>query len=166
MSCTQIYAVTKNSCRQVAEIRNAFRGAMYVWNDMSTRYFGLKSFPMFDPVMMNRIWNAQNEHEITDFEQVVLLSTMDRVVVNSADRGRLTDAFDRYAAAHPNSSLGEQSEAIKAFEFSDGELISWCQTSVGDFQFAPEYNEETDDYKYSDLPDAWDLFKQLDSEAK
>lgn len=161
MSSTEIYAVTPNSCQDIANIRNAWRGAMYVWNDIAKRYFGLQSFPHFDEKMAKRIWNAGNEKPLILSERIVLASTMDRVTVKSSDAKRLCDAFDEYAAAHPNSSIGEQSEVIKNYQFGDGEKIAWCQTNVCEFQFSPEYDEE-ENPTYNDLSSSWDLFEQID----
>lgn len=163
MSCTEIYSVTKDSCNKLGETKNAHRGAMYVWNDISKRYFGLDMFPIFDEKMQRRVWNAGDEHKLSEFETIVLASTMDRVTVKAKDAGRLVKAFEAYAENHPNSSLGEQAKVIKDAVLEPGDKISWCQTSVCDFQFSPQYNEDSDTYIYDDLEDSWDLFEQFDA---
>lgn len=51
MSCTEIYVIGENHCEYQGECKNAWRGAMYVWNDVAKRYFGLEGFPSFDLAM-------------------------------------------------------------------------------------------------------------------
>lgn len=162
MSSTEIYLVSKASCDKAGETRNAWRGAMYVWSDIAKRYFGLDSFPMFDESMMRRIWNAGNEKPLSDAEKIVLASTMDNVVVKVSDKQRLIDAFDEYAKAHPDSSIGEQSDLIKEHDVGDNEFIAWCQTTVSEFNFEPECDEDGEIVSYNDLSNAWDLFEQFD----
>jgi len=165
MSRTEIYVVGDQVCEQVGFTENAWRGAMYVWHDIAKRYFGLAGFPSFDESMMHRIWNAGNEKPITLVEKVVLASTMDRVTVKHSDLNRLADLFDEYAKSHPNSSIGQQSEIIKAVAASgkyDGLKLAWCQTSVCEFHFKPDYDDD-DNPSFNSLSDAWDLFEQIDS---
>lgn len=171
MSYTEIYTVGKDHCKKIGETRNAFRGAMYVWNHIAQQYFGLELFPSFDEELQRRIWNANNEHPLTDDEIIVLASTMDRVVVDYKDVDRLVSAFGAYAAKHPNSSFGEQAEIIKQADIQPGQKIAWCQTTVGEFLFAPVYEEDDEtgeetECRFDDLSTAWDLFEQFDNLVK
>lgn len=163
MSYTEIYSLSKNHCNKIGEIKNAWRGAMYVWSNIAEKYFGLESFPFLDEAMQKRIWNAGNEHPLTDDELIVLASTMDRVTVKAKDIHRLVEAFDKYAEGNPNSSIAEQALVIKSAEIPDDSVIAFNQTSVGDFAFSPERNEDNDEYIYSDLSGSWDLFEQFDA---
>ncbi|APF79512.1 hypothetical protein [Vibrio cholerae] len=162
MSCTEIYSISDKHCYHLGETQNAWRGAMYVWNQIAQKYFGLEGFPHFDENMRKRVWNANNEHQLTDAEIIVLASTMDRVMVKVADVPRLIKAFEEYGKEHPNSSIGEQAEIIKASELSPEGFIAWCQTSVTSFHFEPTYIEENDECVYHDLSDGWDLFEQFE----
>ncbi|MGD1524647.1 hypothetical protein [Vibrio harveyi] len=164
MSYTEIYSIGERHCCQLGETKNAFRSAMYVWNHIAQKYFNLDCFPHFDEEMQRRVWNAGNEHPLTDAELIVLASTMDRVSVKVSDAPRLIEAFKAYSAEHPNSSIGEQAMIIESGldSLKPDQLIAWCQTSVSSFHFLAEYNEDEDEYEYSDLSDAWDLFEQFD----
>lgn len=62
----------------------------------------------------------------------------------ASDSHRLLEAFDLYAEKHPNSSIGEQAEIIRAANIAAGEKIAWCQTSVCSFDFDPEYKRKAD----------------------
>lgn len=166
MSYTEIYSVSNKHCHLLGETKNAWRGAMYVWNQIAQKYFGLDCFPSFDTNMQKRIWNANNEHQLTDAEIIVLGSTMDRVLVKANDIPRLIEAFEQYGKEHPSSSLSEQAEIIKTVDMSENGCIGWCQTSVTSFHFEPTHIEEDDHYIYHDLSDGWDLFKQFDAFKK
>ena len=157
MSCTEIYSVGENHCEYLGETKNAWRGAMYVWNSIAQKYFGLDGFPIFDDSMQKRIWNADNEHDLPEHEKIVLASTMDSVVVKKSDIGKLVTAFEQYAIEHPNSSIGEQLEIIKHSNLEDGHMIAWLQTSVSEFCFAPDYDDDENPI-YNDLSSAWSLF--------
>lgn len=168
MSSTEIYSVGENHCEMIGGCQNAWRGAMYVWNDIAKRYFGLEHFPSMwgehEQKLASRIWNAHNEHDLPEHEQVVLTSTMDRVLIKATDAHRLVDAFEQYGKEHPNSSLSEQAEIIKKAlpELKDDQFIGFCQTSVADFHFAVQYDDEENEV-YHDLSDGWDLFEQIDA---
>ena len=161
MSYTEIFSISPNHCHSLGETQNAWKGAMYIWNQIAQKYFGLESFPAFDRGMQKRVWNANNEHPLTDDEIIVLGSTMDRVFVKAQDVPRLVEAFERYAKDNPNSSIGEQAEVIKAAKLAPEHGIAWCQTSVTDFHFEATYFEKSDEYLYHDLSDGWDLFEQF-----
>ena len=148
MSETIIYAVKQDEEPIfIGECRNAWRGAMYVWNDIAKRYFGLDSFPMLDDDMRSKIWNAGDEKSLTDSELIVLASTMDKAVVKKEGISQLLSAFKEYGDIHENSSISDQAKLISDEEINipDGYSLAWVQTSVGEGWFK-EYNEETEDY--------------------
>lgn len=162
MSTTELYVVGENYCNQIGETENAWRGAMYIWDDIAKRYFNLKCFPIESDMRM-RIWNAHSEHDLSEAEKIVLLSTMDRVLVSQKDLPRLIYAFREYGASHENSSLNAQADIIENTEIESEHKVGWNQTSVNGFHFAPDYDEELDEYIYDDLSSGWDLFAQLDA---
>jgi hypothetical protein len=148
MSKTEIYAVKENEdLIFIGECRNAFRGAMYVWNDIAKRYFNLESFPHFDEDMQKRVWNAGNENQLTQSEEIVLASTMDRAIVKKENINLLLVALNEYGSKHENSSILEQANLIKErlSDIPDGYSIAWIQTTVCDGWFR-EYDEDSDEY--------------------
>lgn len=166
MSATEIYLVQNGKQpRLIGETRNAFRGAMYVWNDIARRYFGMDSFPMFCEEKMKEVWNADADNGLSEHEIIVLNSTMDTVTCDQSDAERLCAAFDKYAVEHPNSSLGEQSEIIKKFlagNIAASGVIAWVQTSVSDGWFSSyEEDEEGESARICDLSSAYSVFEGL-----
>jgi hypothetical protein len=131
MSETILYSLGENP-QVIGEARNAWRGAMYVWNDIAKRYFGLEGFPMFGP-MSKKIWNAADTKNLPLHEAVVLLSTMDFATIRAGDAKEVAEHFDRYGQEHPNSSFSEQAKIIREAELKEGDLIAWQQTSVSEF---------------------------------
>lgn len=160
MHCTVIAIVTNDSYKEIGITLNPWRGAMYVWNQIAQKYFGLEGFPFFDHELQRRVWNAGNEHALTDHELIVLASTMDKVFVNQRDLSALIEAFELYAAEHPNSSLGEQAQLIKQADIEPHQYLVWDQNSVAPCYFKPTHDDRGS-VTYSDLSQAWDLFEQF-----
>ncbi|MBV7315471.1 hypothetical protein [Shewanella sp. NIFS-20-20] len=163
MSYTEIYSIGSNHCLELGEVKNAWRGAMYVWNQIAREYFGLDCFPHFDSDLQKRVWNAANYHDLSQSEIIVLASTMDRVTVKSSDLPRLISAFEQYGEKHFQSSFNEQAIILKSADLLPEHKIAWNQTSVNCFDYLPIHDESTDTYIYSDLEGSWDLFEQIDS---
>ncbi len=144
----------------LGECRNAFRGAMYVWHDMATRYFHLEGFPHFDEKLQRRVWNAGNEFPLTNAELIVLASTMDKATVSKDGIDRLLEAFKEYGADHENSSIAEQAGLIseQRKNIPDGYCIAWIQTSVSDGWFS-FWNEDGDSMTCN-MPEHFDVIEQ------
>lgn len=145
MSRTEIYAVRQGEPPiKIGECHNAWRGAMYVWNDISQRYFGFEYFPMEDEDMRSRVWNAHDEKPLSRAEVLVLASTMDNAIVKKEDFVLLLSSFDEYGKIHDGSSLSEQSKIISSSYIPDGYAIAWLQTSVSECWFEVyDYEEDT-----------------------
>ena len=162
MSTTSIFAVKQGEAPiPLGEVRNAWRGAMYVWSDMAKRYFGLEAFPFSDDEMQSRVWNAGNEKPLTEAELIVLASTMDKAIAPKTTVHKLLDAFREYGSDHPDSSLGDQADLISGnlSDIPDGYAIAWIQTSVcGDRWF--ESWDEDSGKPTCKITEAFDLIEQ------
>lgn len=158
MSYTEICAIEDGKepvC--IGEVRNAWRGAMYVWNDIANRYFNT-DFPTWgNNDLQSRIWNAWNDKPLSLCESIVLLTTMDKATVKKNDVGSLLHAFREYAEKHPESSIGEQADLIQSAQLEDGQLIAWVQTSVSEGWFA-QWSEE-DECDKTNTEGSFDVFE-------
>ena len=160
MSCTEVYLVTRDNNCNHDEFKNAFRGAMYVWNDIATRYAGFDHFPHYESDDQMEVWNYYSRHPgvMKPHEMIVLVSTMDGAIVEPNRYMDLVDAFEKYGKEHPNSNYAEQAESIKGLVSLIGlenlYYIAWNQTTVNSF-WGVEYVEETDEFQYYD-PDGGD----------
>jgi hypothetical protein len=138
---------------QIGECQNSWRGAMYVWTDIARRYCGFETFPMFDEVARNRVWNVWRSEPMPLHDAVVLLSTMDYATISARDVPAVANAFEMYGRNHPESSLCEQAALLRAARFEDGDVVAWRQTSVSEFwgeTWLPEPNDDGDEAKYYD----------------
>lgn len=182
MSYTEIYSISEEHCKKIGETQNGHRSAMYVWQNIAQKYFGLERFPYSDEKLQMKIWNANKHYQLTESEVIVLLSTMDDACVKKSDIPKLIKAFEEYHKEHPNSSFLEQAEIIKNTELLDDQKISWNQTSVNSYKYRPrtlsmdEYIEEfeldpeeregieedEDIVIYKDISNLWDIFEQIE----
>lgn len=150
MSYTELYVLTKDKNYERQDFKNAFRGAMYVWNDIAKRYAGFEMFPMFDLEDQMEVWNYNNRNPgiMSNHEAIVMSSTMDGALVEGNRWKDLSDAFEQYGDEHPNSNFLEQANAIREFVSRLGEdeilAFGWNQTSVNE-PWCVQYNDETDD---------------------
>ena len=158
MSYTEVHFLDNDNEKsfQVGEIKNAFRGAMYVWNLISKKYFDLDGFPMFDENMMGKVWNAGDHKEVPEHELFVLSTTMDNATIPAEEKEYAVKMMRKFQEENPNSSIGEQADLIEACESTSGRF-AFCQTSVTDF-WGLEFNEETEEYEYMDLDGDIDYF--------
>ena len=165
MSATEIFAVSDGKePLTIGETRNAHRGAMHVWNQISRDYFNLEGFPFFDKDNQSKVWNADKTHQLSDSEKIVLLSTMDRAAVKNEDINKLIIAFREYGADHPNSSYIEQAGLIDAYvkNLDEFDFVAWNQTSVnGDLLFC-DYRQDEDGEEICavDTSKLWSIFDE------
>lgn len=155
MSYTELFILTKDNSYQVFEFKNAFRGAMYVWNDVARRYAGFDRFPLFDKNEQMEVWNYNNRHPNTmkEHEIIVLLTTMDGALVEGDKCEQLISAFELYGKEHPNSSYSEQAEAIISAVDKLGKTniagVAWNQTSVNERWILENIETDDGDFEYT-----------------
>jgi len=134
---------------------------MYVWNQIAKKYFKMERFPMFDEDEMSKVWNAEKTHPLSKHEEIVLKSTMDKVVISKENKIKLVEAFKEYHKENPDSSYGEQAVIIEKAKLNSGDFLAFQQTSCGEFWGEGEYNEELDECSYYNPNDGdkhWELF--------
>lgn len=147
MSYTEIYAVNQEGTVEfVDEVQNAFRSAMHVWAKLSDAY-GIVG-GMFTGY--KELWQKADTGELKDFEDIVLKSTFDRVMVQKEDMPMLIEAFKEYDKHYPNSSLVEQAEIIEQQILHNDNYLAlcWRQTSVSDNLWEVGYDEENEETIY------------------
>lgn len=162
MSCTEIWALDgKGQGKLLGDVRNAFRAAMYVWNDVAKRYCGMETFPFFGGEGQNRVWNADKDIRMPDDEKIVLRSTMTGATCAIKDRDALVSAFRSYGKRHPDSSLSDQAEVIASAEIPEGWFVGINQTSVVDFWGIAGRDDEDEEYVFVNFDDYKEKFDIL-----
>ena len=189
MSYTEIFGFDKEgNAYYQANISNAWRGGMAIWNILEERYLPphrpsyvpahipdekVESFLSYKPRrtadMMNRdamkeIWDLFNNEKVSLTDKIVLGTTFDRVIVKKEDFSKLIEAFEAFEG---ETSLKEQAAVIKEMAVDDGCIaVGWNQTSVNGDTWANfgGYDEEADEaipYSLNTVNEHWYLFDEL-----
>ncbi|MFJ8528514.1 hypothetical protein [Bacillus sp. NPDC094106] len=146
MSETVIYGVKLNGeVEFVGETRNAWKGAMHVWTNLAKAYAVEEGLEL---ERFRNLWRMTDKGILTDFENIVMKSTFDNVIVKKEDIPKLVDAFRQYDKKYPNSSLLEQANIIEGDILNDQEMmgVCWNQTSINRNPWVDGYDEENEEY--------------------
>ena len=139
MSYTELFGFDQNGdAYSMAEIKNAFRGAMMVWEYLENKYLPFVDFTRIlsgKREEQQKVWDLSKDDRLSRQEKIVLLSTFDNVVVKQANFKELIRAFLEFPGE--KTSLKEQAEIIKQ---SDCIAVAWNQTSVNcDYLWSVSY---------------------------
>lgn len=162
MSETELYAVYKNGDVKYYEgVNNSWLGGMHVWNTLNEKYgFNEGLFTGFE-----KTFGSFNKGRYENYEDIVLGSTFDHVLVKKENFNQLIDNFKLYIENTNGGNFSKQIEVIKQMK-NDGDIIAvgWCQTSVtGDLW--DEYDEETGEnspYNINEGDKHWYLFDEIE----
>lgn len=118
-------------------------GAMHVWVALSKTY-NIQG-GMFSG--LQKLWKLADTGTLVDFENTVMKSTFDNVMVKKENVKMLLSAFEEYDDKYPNSSLLEQAKIIEEEILNKQEMIAvcWNQTSVNGNPWTEGYDEENDE---------------------
>lgn len=175
MSCTEIVVFTKSGrAKRLADVRNAWRGAMAVWNIMDERYLPAytpewaRGMPnqkerysrMSDPIESKKVWDLFVNEKVSMVDRICMGSTLDWCVVLRKNIPELIDAFRKFEG---ESSLKEQADIIEA-AFKDKKYIgvAWNQTSVCENKWNYYKDRGDTSIAYNLLKDKehWSLFEE------
>lgn len=160
----------------LAEVKNAWRGAMAVWNILDRKYLppfipdwakndaprqeGYFRMASMDTKEHQEIWDLRKSEKVSEIDKVVLLSTFDNVIVWKKDLPDLIEAFRKFEG---ETSLKEQADIIeKAFnEDKDLIAIGWNQTSVnGDTWRVYDKRDNEKPYNLKKNDKHWSFFEE------
>lgn len=184
MSYTEITFFGQNGKPKFdTDIRNAWRGAMAVWNIIEERYLPpfvpewaarlnmetQKHHRMASSEMKDKqdIWDCWKREDIPAVDKIVLASTFDWSVVMRKDIPRLLDAFRKFGG---ETSLPEQGDAIEdAFKSKRIIAVAWNQTSVSENKWnVYDYDERKEraiPYNLKKDSQHWLLFEHIAAPA-
>ena len=180
MSYTEITFFAKNGKPKFdVDIRNAWRGAMAIWNILEDRYLppfipewakhmGMvkdRHYRMSSSEMADKraVWDIWKLPQCSDTDRIVMGSTFDWVVVMRDDVPKLIKAFAEF---NGETSLPEQADAIEdAFKDKSIIAVAWNQTSVSENQWRTfEYDQKRDKaipYNLKKHTKHWSLFPSI-----
>ena len=182
MSYTEIYKFTKSgNATMFAETRNAWRGAMAVWNimdekylprfipnwavrlgeDLTKRYHRTSDMGSSGGGAIKEIWDLYKSDKVSETDKIVLGSTFDNVIVYKKDIPKLVETFRKFEG---ETSLKEQADILEEAFKKDKNLIAvaWNQTSVNGDAWINDTEKDKDDnwkpYNIKKQNKHWDLF--------
>lgn len=181
MSYTEIFTFDKKgNASQYGEVKNAFRGAMQVWNLLDFKYLPpfIPTWALNLPVREERyhrssdfmggglkeVWSLFDNPDISETDKIVLGTTFDNVVVMKENLQSVIDAFRAFEG---ETSLKEQADILEeALNDEDVIAVAWNQTSVnggawetGDVFYDEDGDEQLVPYNLSG-DKHWDLFNE------
>lgn len=144
MSRTEMCAAgADGDFHDVAEFRNSWRGAMFVWSTLAARYATGET--LMD--MYKKTWALQNDPRLTDAEHYVLHTTFDNALVDREMAPTIIEALRDFGLNErgDGGSLAEQADALeKAFADPATRAVGWNQTTVNASPWFI-YDEEKDE---------------------
>lgn len=138
MSYTEIYKVpAAGEMECIAEIDNAWRGAMHIWCEMALHYLNLDYAGLFtylckpDSPAARILWDLYLCEDIPLAHRITFASTFDKVMVKRDHLPRLIAAFKQFAQDFPPGNILEQAEALQQL-IDDPTCVAvcWNHTSV------------------------------------
>lgn len=104
MSCTTVLAAGKDGeMKPVAEMRNAWRGAMWIWNEIACRYCHLEGFPLgLDMTEAQKVWDMADSDKLSETDRLALLTTFDNWLVAPEHMERVAKALDDFSPGTEN----------------------------------------------------------------
>lgn len=167
MSYTVIHKTDEHgNVETIAEIQNAWLGAIYIWETLGRRY--LRDLPPYWTPLINPqpVWDLFKDRRLNLHERAVLGSTFDKVMVKRERLHSIAFALDQFVQWFPgHSNLAEQASAIARHQ-NDGSCyaIFWTQTSVADDVWW--VYEQNGDWRWYDITrdeGHWFLYDALES---
>lgn len=144
MSYTTILAAFQDGQLQpVTEIRNSWRAAMWIWNEIARKYCGMDTFPM--PLgedgmeKCRKVWNMADSERIKEIDRLALLTTLDGFLVEARHFERVAQALDEFQPTSTN--LKEQAVVIRRLAKEGARAIGWHQTSTAEDPWGSQDDE-------------------------
>lgn len=158
MSYTILYCVPeKGEFTHEIDIRNSWRGAVFIWNALSERYLNR---PAYVNENLQPVWDLHKDERLSLSERITLLTTFDRAMVQRSRIPDVITAFRDFIALYgSNNNLSEQIQALEKLEsLPECFAVCWNQTSVTDAWYVYESDDELRLYDLSRDTGHWFLF--------
>lgn len=153
MSHTKLQGLlVDGSFMDIAEYKNSWLFAPYVWNHMSRKYLDMEHAPIGDKEQMQHIWDLSTNVDIPEYERITLLTTFDYAMVKATDIWRIKDAYLEFTRnALGDNHLISMCMDIKSMMIAPRlTAICWTATSiVGDMWRT--YESEQDEHRFYDM---------------
>lgn len=127
MSQTIIFAFDKEgNSEEYGYTKNAWRGAMAVWDIMGKRHLGV-GVSLFNESAMKQIWGLMDDKRVPMNERIVMGTTLDRCLVRNDEIPKVIEAFKDFEG---ETSLKEQADILQEiYDSGDFTAVGWHQTA-------------------------------------
>ncbi len=139
MSRTTMYGFTRDGERhEVAEFKNSFGSAAFIWDAMSKRYLKTSFGQLMTKAELDKLWTLAYDMSISYCHRLVLGSTFDRMLVSYKNFDMLAGLYDSFTKQFPPTDTEVchlPAIAAKLRELAvEGKYIAvgWQQTSVAE----------------------------------
>ena len=166
MSYCAIRTFKKGKAADFYEFRNAWGGAMYIWDAIYDKYLKREEI---DYVLLNtdRLWLLSQDKRLRKFERAVLASTYDSVIIHRKDFPTYTEDLNNFLGTYPPPGdivchLADWGLRIRILE-ADIEAIAFHGNSVCEDPWLV-CDDEKDEYEPYDLTVGdkhWDLYEHV-----
>ena len=178
MSCTEIYGFDKQGiARWYRGVHNSWTGAWYVWSTLEKKY--LPSLPKRwsgdDAEYISRlltsdasdVWNLVSDKRLEAYERILLLSTMDKALVEVSKLPEFISVLEKWIETYPGeSNHSQQIEVIKLLMQEDISAVGFNATSVNcDTYTLADEEEGIEGYNYHDHSN-WFVFEKYEDIMK
>lgn len=170
MSYTEMFKFDKQgNAKLFAETKNAWRGAMAIWNYLEETYLPayrpsyvpesvpdseVEDYCGYKPTRcsallnqneaLQEVWNLSFSPDIAEEDKIVLYTTFDRCLVKKANFPAVIKAFRAFKGV---TSLPEQAQVLEQLlQDEDCIAVGWNQTSINSDSWGNySYDEETEE---------------------
>lgn len=153
MSYTEVFGVEPNGdLVSLAECRNSFRGAMWIWMELSKRYLG-RNFSILGGGLDELFGTA---HKMSKKDRMALLTTADNVLVAPEHFEEFAQVLEEFEPGTEN--LKQQAAALRTAQKLRMKAVCWNQTSVN----GDAWVVGTDDDEGEEVDRLFNLDRDLD----
>lgn len=152
MSQTIIFAFDRDgNSEEYGYTKNAWRGAMAVWDIMGKRHLGIWA-SILNELAMQKIWDLMDDKKVPMNERIVMGTTLDRCLVKNEDIPKVITAFREFDG---DTSLKEQADILQEiYDSGDYVAVGWHQNSIS--------CEMWNDYNCLTRENHWWLFDEVE----
>lgn len=128
MSYTEIYSFNKKGNPILCgEVKNAWRGAMKIWEILSNKYLPNDDFT-FSSSYMKKVCDL-SEQNIDRVDKIILFTTFDNYLIKKEDIPIIVECFNHND--YKDTSLKEQADIIQSLQDDEDCIaIGWNHNSI------------------------------------
>ena len=166
MTCTTIKAIFPGEkADDIAELKNAWGSAPYVWDAMCKRHL---NGAQWWSGAIERLWPLWKDQSIPEHQRAVLALTYDNMYLLARDYSRAASDIRKFLGDFPDDGLKVCHWAAIADLLEsapDCPAIGFHMNSVSEDPWSGDWDDDVDDYGPIDWSKAWSIYDELDKRS-